>query len=54
MVMSFIIDQLSWVALKECQMQLLTKDDIYLNDAPMSVEFIILAPGNPANDVYLS
>jgi len=49
MVMSSVIDGLSWAAPEGCQMQLLAKDGIYLSDAPRSVEIMILAPGNRAD-----
>jgi len=49
MVMSSIEGGLAWEAPEGCELQLLAKDGIYLNDAPRSVKTMILAPGNRAD-----
>jgi len=49
MVMSSVLDGLAWTAPPGCDLMLLAKDGIYLQDAPRSVSTMILAPGNRAD-----
>merc|ERR1712216_1009285 len=49
MTMSSVQDGLAWRAPRGCEMQLLAKDGIYLNDAPRKINVMILAAGNRAD-----
>eukprot|EP00581_Thalassiosira_minuscula_P005376 CAMPEP_0183743984 /NCGR_PEP_ID=MMETSP0737-20130205/65499_1 /TAXON_ID=385413 /ORGANISM="Thalassiosira miniscula, Strain CCMP1093" /LENGTH=703 /DNA_ID=CAMNT_0025979619 /DNA_START=265 /DNA_END=2376 /DNA_ORIENTATION=+ len=48
-VLSSIRSSVAFVPPKNCEFKLLAKDGIFLNDAPRSVEAVILSPGNRAD-----
>jgi len=48
-VLSSIRSSVAFVPPKNCEFKLLAKDGMFLNDAPRSVEAVILSPGNRAD-----
>merc|ERR1711983_436827 len=49
MVMSSTMDGVVFTAPSGCDLQLLAKDGVYLQDAPRSIKYVVIAPGNRAD-----